>query len=170
MRLTAKTLMTLLVALGLTGGAISNAAAEFKYRSGITQCGFNHFVRLGGAEEHTSTLNLRNPNSDVTIVVTSMRMFLADGTPFSDVPASMLPNLGPHQSLNMSSRDYWLAMSLPQYSQYLRPFQVIIEWSVQDHRRGYRLGANVVRLVRDAGNGAERSRHRGSCRHLELRF
>lgn len=161
-----------LILFGLMFAGTSNAAGEFKYRSGLYQCGFNHFTRLSGAaaEDHTSTINLRNPNDDVSIKIDSMKMYRADGSLLSEVPASLLPTLGPRQSLNMSTRDYWALMSLPQEPGYLRPFQVFIQWSVEGHQRGYRLGANVVRLIRDAGNGPERSRHRGTCRHLQLRF
>ncbi|MEJ2553748.1 MAG: hypothetical protein P8079_06995 [Gammaproteobacteria bacterium] len=159
-----------LVVFGLMFAGTSNAAGEFKYRSGVYECGFSHFSRLGGTEDHTSSINLRNQNDDVTIKVNRMRMFRADGSLISEVPESMLPTLGPRQSLTMNSRDYWALMSLPQEPREQRPFQLFIEWSVLGHQRGYRLGANVVRLVRDGGNGAERSRHRGSCRHLQLRF
>lgn len=168
MKSISKTVMAGLVAFGLTVGAASNAAAEFKYRSGTTQCGFNHFTRLGGTEDHFSTINLRNPNGDVTIKVDRMRIFLANGAQLSEVPGNMLPILGPHQSVSLRSWDYWAQMGLPPIPSELRPFQLLIEWSVQDHGRGYHLGANVVRLVRVDFNGEEKSRHRGSCRHLEL--
>ena len=159
-----------IAALGVIGGGITDAAAEIKYRSGTTQCGFNNFSRLNGTEDHQSVLNLRNPNGDVTIKVDRMRMFLADGSLLSEVPGSMLPTLGPRQSLSMRSWEYWEQAGLPAIPRELRPFQLVIQWSVQDGSRGYHLGANVVRQVRDGGNGAERSRHRGSCRTLELNW
>ncbi len=168
MKSISKSLMAVLLVFGLTGGAISNAAAEFKYRSGTTQCGFNHFTRLGGTEDHFSTINLRNPNGDVTIKVDRMRIFLANGALLSEVPGNMLPTLGPRQSLSLRSWDYWAQMGLPPIPLELRPYQLLIEWSVQDHQRGYHLGANVVRVVRVDFNGEEKSRHRGPCRNLEL--
>ena len=169
MKSSVKTLMAVLLASGLFAGGISGAAAELRYRSGVTQCGFNHFSRMGGTEDHTSSVNLRNPNGNVTIKVNRMQMFRADGSLMSEVPASLLPTLGAHQSLTLNTRDYWTLMGLAQEPDEQRPFQLLIEWSVENGR-GYHLGANVVRQVRDGGNGAERSRHRGSCRHLELRF
>lgn len=169
MKSTLKAPALALVVFGLMFAGTSNAAGESKYRSGVYECGFSHFSRLGGTEDHTSSINLRNQNDDVTIQVDRMRMYRADGSLISEVPASMLPTLGPRQSLTMNSRDYWAAMGLSQEPQAQRPFQLFIEWTVMDHQRGYRLGANVVRLVRDGGNGPERSRHRGTCRHLVLR-
>jgi hypothetical protein len=157
--------------LGLVGvlccGLAQAAPIEdaIKLHAGTFACGGNHFLRVGGTEQHRSVYVISNPNSDITVALDRVRVFDANGQvlfdyPIDPLPTSVKPELGPYETTQINSFDILTEELSPSD----RPMQTHIEWSNLDGRRGLAPSVGLVRTVRNVSDGAERSRASAECR------
>ena len=161
--------------LGLMGvlccGLAQAAPIEdaIKLRAGTFACGGNHFLRVGGTEQHRSVYVIRNPNPEIAVALDRVRVFDANGNvlfdfPNDPLPASVKPDLGPYETTQINSFDI-LNEELTSPD---RPMQTHIEWSNPEGRRGLAPSVGLVRTVRNVSDGAERSRASAECRMIRF--
>lgn len=157
--------------LGLVGvlccGLAQAAPIEdaVKLRAGTFACGGNHFLRVGGTEQHRSVYVISNPNPEITVALDRVRVFDANGNVLFDFPSDPLPasvkqDLGPYETTQINSFDILTEELGPPD----RPMQTHIEWSSLEGRRGIAPSVGLVRTVRNTSDGAERSRASAECR------
>ena len=138
-------------------------------RAGTFACGGNHFSRVSGTEQHRSVYVISNPNPDITVALDRVRVFDANGNTLFDFPNDPLPasvklELGPYETTQINSFDI-LTTELTSLD---RPMQTHIEWSNLESRPGLAPSVGLVRTVRNASDGAERSRANAECRLIDL--
>lgn len=161
--------------LGLVGmlccGLVQAAPIEdaVRLRAGTFACGGNHFSRLGGTEQHRSVYVISNPNPRVTVTLDRLRLFDANGNllfdfPDDALPDSVKPQLGPYETTQINSFD----ILNDELTSERRPIQTHIEWSNLDRRRGVPPSVGLVRTVRVADTGVERSRASAECRLIDF--
>ena len=157
--------------LGLVGvlccGPAQAAPIEdaMKLRAGTFACGGNHFIRVSGTEQHRSVYVISNPNPEIAVALDRVRVFDANGNVLFDFPDDPLPasvklELGPYETTQINSFDV-LTEELTSQD---RPMQTHIEWSNLESRQGLAPSVGLVRTVRNASDGAERSRASAECR------
>ena len=157
--------------LGLVGvlccGLAQAAQIEnaIKLRAGTFACGGNHFLRVGGTEQHRSVYVISNPNPEITVALDRVRVFDANGKVLFDFPNDALPasvklELGPYETTQINSFD----ILIEELTSQDRPMQTHIEWSNLENRRGVAPSVGLVRTVRNVSDGAERSRTSAECR------
>lgn len=157
--------------LGLVGALFCGLAQAtpiedaVKLHSGTFACGGNHFLRVGGTEQHRSVYVISNPNPEITIALDRVRVFDANGQVLFDYPSDALPTsvkleLGPYETTQINSFDILTEELRPSD----RPMQTHIEWSNLGSRPGLAPSVGLVRTVRNVSDGAERSRASAECR------
>ncbi|MBI2990796.1 MAG: hypothetical protein HYY47_01460 [Deltaproteobacteria bacterium] len=170
-----------ILSLPLSGPVMAGPSeGETVARQGVIRCGGNHFLRLSGAEAHTTFYVLRNYNSADSISIDRMIAFEADGSVLFDSNVSGLPPttngiLGPTDNVLQPNQTAQFDSSaiVPSFlAQTDRPIQLEIRWSAAD--KVLILDVSLVRLgrQRDAATGAiqvERSRMLRECTSISLR-
>lgn len=162
------------VSLTFTGTAFAASSdGSTMARQGIVRCGSNVFLRQGSTEINWTSHSLKNYDAVNPITIDRMRFFYADGTTLFDSSITGLPAsengvlgpanniLGPYQSANFSNYVF-LPLNLTADK---RPLILEVAWS--SAKPVLTLEVNATRIVRDFNfgvQGADRSRHAGSCR------
>jgi len=163
-----------IVAVRFVGATPAEATGEsLKAREGQVRCGGNHFLRINGAEQHTTTYFLANFDPTEPITINELRVFDATGAIIYDSAVSGLPaslngligplnnTLYPHQSVQITTETF-----LPYLAQDVRPMQLVIAWS--SARRALPLDVGASRQARERNPttgavGAERMRSGVGC-------
>jgi hypothetical protein len=168
MPLSANRLVHGLRLVGVLSCGLAQAAPiedAIKLRAGTFACGGNHFSRVGGTEQHRSAYVISNPNREITVALDRVRVFDANGNVLFDYPSDPLPasvklELGPYETTQIHSFDILTEELSPSD----RPMQTHIEWSNLESQRGLVPSVGLVRTVRNASDGSERSRASAECR------